>query len=237
MAARGDGQGGRAAGERGRGWRVPGGGRGGQRSRRAGREDDRRADRDVRRPRRRVLAPGRGGDRAPGHSVHRHLHVRLPAALLHVPGRGRHGGPLRPRHRAGDPGHRDQGGVPEVRRGRARGHAERGEGASRRGAREHPHRGADHGPLAAGQRDRAAPGRCLRGGGSRPLKGPDRPHRRHGRPRLHRAAARQGRVHRHGPLRAGDLPAHGAAQRDRHGAAGARLRRSHVPVSGLLRDA
>ena len=53
----------------------------------------------------------------------------------------------------------------------------------------------------------AAPGRDLRGGGRRPLEGPDRPHRRHRRPRLHRAPARQGRLDRAGPLRARDLPA------------------------------
>ena len=39
-------------------------------------------------------------------------------------------------------------------------------------------------------RDRAAPDRDLRGGGRRPVAGADRPHRRHRRPRLHRAAAR-----------------------------------------------
>ena len=79
--------------------------------------------------------------------------------------------------------------------------------------------------------------RDLRGGGRRPVEGPDRPHRRHRRPRLHRAAAREGRLHRHGPLRPRDLPADRAAQRDRARAARARLRRPHVPLAGLLRDA
>ena len=32
-------------------------------------------------------------------------HLRLPPALLHVSRRGRDGGPVRPRHRGGDPGH------------------------------------------------------------------------------------------------------------------------------------
>ena len=49
--------------------------------------------------------------------------------------------------------------------------------------------------------------------------------------------ARQGRLHRHGPLRARDVPALRAAQRDRAGAARARLRRADVPLGRLLRDA
>jgi hypothetical protein len=237
MAARGHREGGRAARDRRRGRGLPGGGRGGERGRRAGCQDNRRADGHVRRPGRAVLAPRRRGDRPPGRAVHGHLHIRLPAPVLHVPRRGRDGRPVRPRHRAGDPGDGHQGRLPEVRRRRAGRHAQRREGAPRHRSRERAHRCSDHGPLAPGLGDRAAPGRGLRGRGRRPLEGADRPHRRHGRPRLHRAAARQGRLHRDGPLRAGDLPAHAAAQRNRHGAARARLRRSHVPVPGLLRDA
>ena len=78
-----------------------------------------------------------------------------------------------------------------------------------------------------------APGRDLPRGGRGAREDPDRPHRRHRRPRLHREAARQGRVHRDGPLRARAVPAGGPAQRDRDRAAGARLRRAHVPVAGL----
>jgi hypothetical protein len=237
VAPRGHGQGVRATGHRRRRRRLPGGGRGRERGGRARCQDHRRADGDVRRAGRAVLAPGGRRDRPPGRALHGHLHVRLPAALLHVPRRGGDGGPLRPRHRGGNPGNRHQGGVPEMRGRRARRHAERREGAPRDRTRERAHRRPDHGSLAPGLRDRAAPGRGLRGGGSRPVEGADRPHRGHGRPRLHRAAARQGRLHRDGPLRAGDLPAYGAAERDRHGAAGARLRGSHVPVPGLLRDA
>ena len=237
MAARGNGQGVRAARAGRRGGRLPGGRRGRERGRRARRQDDRRAHGDVRRPGCRVLAPRRRGDRPAGRPVHRDLHLRLPAPVLHVPRRGRDGGPVRPRHRAGHPGDGDQGGVSQVRRRRAGSHAERREGAPRHRPGERTHRHADHGPLTSRQRDRTEAGGDLRGGGRGPVAGPDRPHGRHRRPGLHRAAARPGRLHRDGPLRAGDLPADGAAQRDRHGAAGARLRRSHVPVPGLLRDA
>ena len=237
MAARRHGQGVRAA----RGGRPRRGARGGDRLRQVrGRErseDNRGADGDVRRSRCRVLAPGGRGDRAPGHSLHRDLHLRLPAPLLPVPRRGRDGGTLRPRHRGGDPGDSDQGGLPEVRSRRARHHAEHREGAPRHRAGKRAHRDAHHGPLTPGKPDRAGAGGDLRGRGCRPVPGADRPHRRYRRLGLHREAARQGRVHRHGPLRAGDLPAHRPSQCDRHGAAGARLRRAHVPVSGLLRNA
>ena len=50
------------------------------------------------------------------------------------------------------------------------------------------------------------------------------------------APARHGLLDRHGPLRARHLPAHRSPQRDRPGPAGARLRRPHVPVAGLLLD-
>ena len=108
---------------------------------------------------------------------------------------------------SGQPGHRYQGGVPEVRGRRARGDRERREGPPRHRPRERPDRGADHGPLPAGLGDRAAQVEIFVEEGVDPGKGADRPHRRHGRPRLHRGAARQGRLHRDGPLRARDLPA------------------------------
>ena len=104
------------------------------------------------------------------------------------PRRRRDGRPVRPRHRAGHPGHRDQGRVPQVRRRRARRDREHREGPPRGRARQRPHRRADHGPLAPRHPDRVRAGRDLRGGGRRPVEGPDRAHRRHRRPRLHRAA-------------------------------------------------
>ena len=52
-----------------------------------------------------------------------------------------------------------------------------------------------------------APGRGLPRGGRRPGQDPDRAHRRHRRPRLHRGAARKGRLDRPRPLRHRDVPA------------------------------
>ena len=78
--------------------------------------------------------------------------------------------------------------------------------------------------------------RGLRRGGRRPGQGPDRPHRRHRRPRLHRAPARHRLLDRHGPLRARRLPAHGAAPGDRARPAREGPRGPHVPVAGLVLD-
>ena len=109
----------------------------------------------------------------------------------------------------------DPGGLPEVRRRRRRGHRERREDPPRRGPRERADRRADHGPLDARRRHRPAPGRDLQGGGRRPLAGADRALRRHRGRRLHRVAARPGRLRRAGPLRPGDVPADRQAQRRR----------------------
>ena len=97
-------------------------------------------------------------------------------------------------------------------------------------------RSADHGPLAA--RDPARPGDHgrVRRRGHRPAQGADRPHRRHGRPRLHRGAAGARPVDRDGPLWPGHLPADGQAQRDRDRAVQARLREPDDPVAGRVRD-
>ena len=144
---------------------------------------------------------------------------------------------LRPRHRERDPGHRHQGRLHQVRRRRAGRHAERREDPPRRRARLAADRPADHGPLAPGERHRARPDEGLRGGGRRPRQGPDRPHRRHRRPRLHRAPARHRLLDRHGPLRPRHLPADRAASDDRPRPAREGPRRPHVPVPGLVLDA
>ena len=136
--------------------------------------------------------------------LHRDLHLRLPAALLREPRRGRDRRALRRRHREGHPGHRHQGRVPQVRGRRARASPSNVEKLHRAvRARQPADRRADHGPLAAGVQHRPAPGRDLPRGGRRPGEDPDRPHRRHRRPRLHRGPARQRRVDRPGPLRPG----------------------------------
>ena len=183
--------------------------------RRARGEDDLRADGDVRRPRHRVLTRVVGGDRPPGRALHRHLHLRLPAACSsstatptrwptcssHDIEQGIQGTEIKAaflKCAADEPGVTEN--VEKVHRAVARASVRTGAPimAHSRPASEH----------------RAAADRDLRRGGRRPGAGPDRPHRRHRRPRLHRAAARQGRLHRHGPLRAGDLPADRAAKRD-----------------------
>ena len=102
---------------------------------------------------------------------------------------------------------------------------------------EPAHRRADHGPLAAGVQHRAAPGRDLPRGGGRPVEDPDRAHRRHRRPRLHRGPAREGRLHRSGPVRDRDVPADGEADRHDARAARARLCGATVPVGRLVRVA
>ena len=81
-----------------------------------------------------------------------------------------------------------------------------------------------------------APGRDLRGGGRRSLEGPDRPHRRHRRPRLHRGPAREGRLDRPRPLRPRSVPAVREAPGDGEGAARARLRGADLPLGRLGRD-
>ena len=101
-------------------------------ARRARDQDDLRPDRDVPRPRRRLHARGLRGDRAAGRPLHRDLHLRPPAAVLRQPRPRPDRRPLRRRHRAGDPGDRDQGRVHQVRRRRARRDRERREGPPRR---------------------------------------------------------------------------------------------------------
>ena len=81
-------------------------------------------------------------DRPPGRPLHRDLHLRPPAALLRQPRPRPDRRPVRRRHRAGDPGHRDQGRVHQVRRRRAGGDRERREG-----------------PPCGGPGQRCAPGR------------------------------------------------------------------------------
>ena len=58
----------------------------------------------------------RDRDRPADRRLHRRLHLRLPAPLPAEPQRGLHRRPLRPRHRAGDPGNRGEGGLRQVRR-------------------------------------------------------------------------------------------------------------------------
>ena len=92
-------------------------------------------------------------------------------------------------------------------------HARRREGPPRRGAREPAHRRADHGPLAAGQPHRPRADADLHRGGRRAREGQiahtgdtdDLDH-------IEELLA-TGAVHRHGPLRHGDLPARRPAQR------------------------
>ena len=153
--------------------------RGRQGRARSRREDDRRADRDVPRPRRELHPACVQGDRPAGDRLHRHLHLRPPAAVLAEPLAGRDGRRLRARHRAGHPGHRHQGGLPQVRGRRAGRERERREGPSRVRAREPEDRRADHGPLAPGVQDRPAPGGDPPRGGRGAGEDPDRPLRRH----------------------------------------------------------
>ena len=70
-----------------------------------------------------------------------------------------------------------------------------------------------------------------------PAQGPDRPHRRHRRPRLHREAARHRLLDRHGPLRPRHLPADRARNATVLALLEKRPRRAHVPLAGLLLDA
>ena len=167
-----------------------------QRGQGARRADDRRPDGDVRRARRALHEARRRRDGRADRRLHRHLQLRLPAPLLREPRRRRDGRPLRRGHRKRLPGHRDQGGVPEVRRRRGRRDRARREDPPRVRAREPADGRADHGPLDARRRHRPAPGRDLPGGGRRPGARPDRPLRRHRRRRLHRGPDRQGRVRR-----------------------------------------
>ena len=84
-----------------------------------------------------------------------------------------------------------EGGVHQVRRRRAGADRERREGPPRRRPRQPAHRGADHGPLSAGERDRAASrSRSSLEEGVDPAKVQIAHYGRHDRPRLHRATAR-----------------------------------------------
>ena len=125
-------------------------------------------------------------DRPSGRPLHRHLHLRPPAPVLPHPQPRADRGDVRRRHRARDPGDRDQGGLHQVRRRPSRPDRERHEGPPRGRDGERADRRADHGPLCPHGRHRAEAARPLRGGGRRPLQGPDRPLRRHRRRRLHR---------------------------------------------------
>ena len=77
---------------------------------------------------------------------------------------------LRPRDRARHPGDRDQAGLHQVRRRRAGRQPEHREDPPRCRARLDPDGPPDHGPLAAGQRDRPRADADLRRGGRRRSK-------------------------------------------------------------------
>ena len=132
-------------------------------ARRARGEDDRRPDRDVPRPRRRAscaTSPSRPGFRsspAPGStptttcrpSSSRAIPTRSPSCSSPTSRQGIQGTEIKAafiKCAADEPG-RDR---------------ERREGPPGRRARQPAHRGADHGPLAPGERDRPATGRDLR---------------------------------------------------------------------------
>ena len=122
--------------------------------------------------------------------------------------------------------------VHQVRGGRARGDPERREDPPRGGPRFDPDRPADHGPLAAGLGHRPGADEDLprRGGG--PSAGPDRPHRRHRRPGLHRAPAGHRLLDRPRPVRPRPLPAH----RPRNATTLALLERGYVERMFLSQD-
>ena len=94
----------------------------------------RRAERDVPQPRRRVQQEGGRRERAHVDARHRHLHLRPPPAAALQPRRGpdRRDSSTRSRTASRD---RHQAGVHQVRRRRAGRHPERREGTPRRGTR------------------------------------------------------------------------------------------------------
>ena len=133
-----------------------GGDRGGQAALELGDQDDLRSDRDVPRPRRRLHAQGRRGDRAPGRPLHRDLHLRPPAAVLRQPRRPTRSptcsSPTSSRGSRGPRSRRRSSSAPPT----SPGVTENVEKVHRAAARAQPaHRRADHGPLAPGQRHRA----------------------------------------------------------------------------------
>ena len=202
------------------------------------RRDDRRgAERDVPHPRRRVQQAGGRRERPADPARHGRLHLRAPPAAAAQPHRGPDRRDLRPRDRERHPGDGDQAGVHQVRGRRAGRQPQRREDPPRRGPRVGADRAPDHGPLAPRVGDRSRADEDLHGGGRGPGQGPDRPHRRHRQPRVHRAPARHRLLDRPRPLRPRHLPADRAPQRHHAGAPGAGPRRADVPVPGLLLDA
>ncbi len=190
--------------------------------------DDRRPDRDVPRARRDASwKTRRRRDRRARRRLHRHLHLRLPAALLRQPHEDVIADHFVDDIRNGHPGHRHQGGVPQVRRrrGRASTRTSRRSTARSRARACRPARRSWPTP-GRPSLHRPAPGRDLRRGGRRPREGRHRPLRRHRRRRLHPGSDRQGRLRRARPLRPGHVPADRQAQRDGDRAAAPRPRRA-----------
>ena len=134
-------------------------------------------------------------------------------------------------------GHGHQGRVPQVRRRRGGRHRATSRRSTARCARASLRTGA---PIMAHSRPASNTGprqvEIFLEEGVAPEKIQIAHMRRQPRPRLHRGAARQGRVDRPGPLRARHVPPVRPAQRDHRRAAAPRLRRPAVPLPGPLRD-